>query len=1330
MPSRRRSRPTSSRWRRRRRSTASTSRAGCTCCSRSSGASAWWRSRCSTTTRSSSTSRLGWPRWRSSTASRCAPTRSAAARRAAAASDACTATTWSRPSCRLADVAETQRAAAERRHPDVDELEHIATTRSGLWERRPGDGDFLAVRAGRAPVAHVGRPHLDLGNNPLTEYEPALVEQARNLAARWSTIEDVPVAIGLTAAPVLSIVGAPAAGARERARACSRSSPSRTPRPTCASPSRTPARRTHGSGASGCRTRAARPPAAPPPRARRWPATPRSSLPCSRSSSRRASTACGCSPTPPRGETVEPLDAPWLVLVLDAFSPRDARARLPLLREALACPTALRVIVICLVEDLRDEPAETGARLRLAPRGCATLEETGPDGHVQEDVVYDEADPGEAEAVARALAPVRLREGAIVAGLDVRDGLLSLLGLPDVDALDPHAEWRGRPRALAMQATIGVGEDGQRLVLDLKQAAEGGMGPHGLIIGATGSGKSELLRTLIMSLALAHPPEELAFVFVDFKGGAAFADLETLPHTAGMITNLQSDLSMVDRMHDALHGEQERRQRILRDAGNVDDVIAYRRLREQRPSLAPLPDLLVVIDEFGELLASRPEYIDLFVAIGRVGRSLGIHLLFSSQRFDEGRLRGLESHLRYRICLRTFSADDSRGVLGTPDAYLLPSQPGLGYLKVDTEVYERFQATLVRQPRTPRPGAAAAADPRLRRRWRAGDGRRAPRRGRRGRRRPAPDRPAAARRPRRRRRAPGLVRAAGCVDRARCAPGAGAVLGATCADDGVAGDDRDRRCSPAAAHRAARARACRHDRACGDRRRAAVGQEHAAAHAGRRAGPRPYARGARDLRDRPRRRAAAGAGGPAARRRGRRQGGPRARAPDHRSPADRARRARGGLPSPGPGQHGRPARAPRGRRAGAVRRDRAVRRRLGAAAPRPRGRRCRDRRAAGRRADLRPARDRQRQPLGRDAREHDRRPRLAPGAAPQRPARLAGRPQARGEDPGRHAGARPDARGPRVPGGAAAAGRDRRGRRSRGGERRCARADRRALGRPARVRGPRAATTRRARGAAAAAASGRADRRRGGAPGDRRHRPDRQRRAPADPRRRRERPDERPARARRGPRGLLGGPRLCGHGVRHPPHAGRRRRPVARRLRRQPRGHARGGRRAQAGAGGARAGDDAGLDACGRAGAVPRRRRLRPARRRGEPAARARRRAAAWARPELPPRARAPRRRHDPRLLRDGRAGAARAARARPDPQRRPLGGRADGRHPRERAAARPRAARAPRQLAARADRARTAAHPLAQRRAPARRAARRARHGTGDDARPRHQQPIGEDVR
>ncbi|MEK8142999.1 FtsK/SpoIIIE domain-containing protein [Streptomyces sp. M10(2022)] len=190
-------------------------------------------------------------------------------------------------------------------------------------------------------------------------------------------------------------------------------------------------------------------------------------------------------------------------------------------------------------------------------------------------------------------------------------------------------------------------------------------------------------------------------MLVDFKGGATFAGVTELPHVAGLITNLVDDLALVDRVRDALVGEQQRRQRILRDAGNIDTVREYQLRRaagatgpDGRP-LEPLPYLLIIVDEFGELLSTRPDFIDLFVQIGRVGRSLGMHLLLASQRLEEGRLRGLESNLSYRICLRTFSAAESRAVIGTPDAYQLPPIPGSAYLKVADSVLERFRVAHV-----------------------------------------------------------------------------------------------------------------------------------------------------------------------------------------------------------------------------------------------------------------------------------------------------------------------------------------------------------------------------------------------------------------------------------------------------------------------------------------------------------------------------------------------------------------------------------------------------------------------------------------------------------
>ena len=255
---------------------------------------------------------------------------------------------------------------------------------------------------------------------------------------------------------------------------------------------------------------------------------------------------------------------------------------------------------------------------------------------------------------------------------------MELLGLGDVHRFDPDAAWRGRPARDRLRVPIGTGDNGSVVNLDIKESAQQGMGPHGLVIGATGSGKSEFLRTLVLGLAMTHSPEHLNMVLVDFKGGATFAGMSELPHVSAVITNLAQELTLVDRMQDALSGEMVRRQELLRDAGNFASVRDYEKARAAGEELAPLPSLFIVVDEFSEMLAAKPEFIDLFVAIGRLGRSLGLHLLLASQRLEEGRLRGLESHLSYRVGLRTFSAQESRTVLGVPDAYELPAIPGLG----------------------------------------------------------------------------------------------------------------------------------------------------------------------------------------------------------------------------------------------------------------------------------------------------------------------------------------------------------------------------------------------------------------------------------------------------------------------------------------------------------------------------------------------------------------------------------------------------------------------------------------------------------------------------
>ncbi|GAA3812157.1 type VII secretion protein EccC [Sphaerisporangium flaviroseum] len=311
----------------------------------------------------------------------------------------------------------------------------------------------------------------------------------------------------------------------------------------------------------------------------------------------------------------------------------------------------------------------------------------------------------QADGLARQLSP--LRASSAKSGSDSQDvlavnmTLTDLLGVNDPRRLEIPALWRPRAPRNRLRVPIGLGADGRMVELDIKESAQGGMGPHGLIIGATGSGKSELVRTLVLGLATTHSSEILNFVLVDFKGGATFLGMESLPHVSAVITNLEDELPLVDRMYDALHGEMVRRQELLRSAGNYASLRDYERAREQGTDLRPMPTLFVVLDEFSELLSAKPEFIDLFVMIGRLGRSLGVHLLLASQRLEEGRLRGLDTHLSYRIGLRTFSAMESRVVLGVADAYELPSAPGNGYLKFDTTGMTRFKAAYVSGPFAP-----------------------------------------------------------------------------------------------------------------------------------------------------------------------------------------------------------------------------------------------------------------------------------------------------------------------------------------------------------------------------------------------------------------------------------------------------------------------------------------------------------------------------------------------------------------------------------------------------------------------------------------------------
>lgn len=317
-------------------------------------------------------------------------------------------------------------------------------------------------------------------------------------------------------------------------------------------------------------------------------------------------------------------------------------------------------------------------------------------------VVIDAAGPvdalslADAEVCARRLA--RYLASPTSPAATEGSGWAGLVGVGDPAGIAPERVWRPRAAHQRLRVPIGRDEGGGTVELDVKEAAHGGMGPHGLCVGATGSGKSEFLRTLALGLVATHAPDVLNLVLVDFKGGATFLGLERLSHVAAVITNLADEARLVDRMRDALSGELTRRQELLRAAGNFANAAEYDAARARDAEMPPLPTLLIVVDEFSELLSQHPDFIEMFVAIGRLGRSLGMHLLLASQRLEEGRLRGLETHLSYRICLKTFSASESRAVLGSGAAFELPNTPGAAYLKTASGDMVRFDAAYVSGP--------------------------------------------------------------------------------------------------------------------------------------------------------------------------------------------------------------------------------------------------------------------------------------------------------------------------------------------------------------------------------------------------------------------------------------------------------------------------------------------------------------------------------------------------------------------------------------------------------------------------------------------------------
>lgn len=375
---------------------------------------------------------------------------------------------------------------------------------------------------------------------------------------------------------------------------------------------------------------------------------------------------------------------PDVLLVVDGA--RRLRA-LPGLAGVLRDGPAHGVLAICIDTDERLLPEECGAVVVECDDGSVRVARAR---HEPVDGVHpDLVDAEWADRLGRALAPLRdATPQGEEAALPKSARLLDLLGLETPDAHGVREGWR-RSGGRTTRAVLGAGLDGP-FEIDLRRD-----GPHALVAGTTGSGKSELLQTLVASLAAANRPDALSFVLIDYKGGAAFRECAQLPHTVGMVTDL--DGGLVERALSSLRAELTRREHVLAacHAKDIDDHAARCGLDGGRP----LARLVIVVDEFAALARELPEFVSGLVDIAQRGRSLGISLVLATQRPSGAVSPEIRANATLRVALRMSDAGESTDVIDAPDAARIPrTAPGRAYARLGPGSLVPFQAGRVGAP--------------------------------------------------------------------------------------------------------------------------------------------------------------------------------------------------------------------------------------------------------------------------------------------------------------------------------------------------------------------------------------------------------------------------------------------------------------------------------------------------------------------------------------------------------------------------------------------------------------------------------------------------------